>query len=160
MCPNYNALDWEHPLEFHPYFDWPELKIFHHGLRLCVLFLTIAEQRGYGTVPPIGVCCPLLEIAVVLGMSGNTAYMWLLSKPVISGMPTLAQVFLISKPGHFDRIALGNNYTRTCADRWGGVVVSEHRMGRGSCSITVFTWRSCSQTALWPATLPCSCLFF
>lgn len=49
-----------------------------------------------------------------------------------------AQVFLISKPGHFDRIALGNNYTRTCADRWGGAVVSEHRMGGGQLQYYCF----------------------
>lgn len=49
MWPNYSALDWEHPFEFHVYFYWPELKIFHYGLRLCVLFLALAEWGGYCT---------------------------------------------------------------------------------------------------------------
>lgn len=135
MCPNYNALDWEHPLEFHPYFDWPELKIFHRGLRLRVLFLTVAEQRGYGT-------CPAHRC--LLSSPGNCSRLRYVRKYriYVAALQTRyfrdAQVFLISKPGHFDRIALGNNYTRTCADRWGGAVVSEHRMGGGAVAVLLF----------------------
>lgn len=92
-------------------------------------------------------------------MSENTAYVAALQTSYFR-MPTLAQVFLISKPGHFDRTTLGNNYTRSCADRWGGAVVSELRMGRSSCGVAVFTWLTRSQTALWPANLPCSSPFF
>lgn len=101
------------------------------------------------TVPvlPIGVCCPLLKVAVLLDVSENTAYAADLQTSYFR-MRTLAQVFLISKPGHFDRTALGNNYTRSCADKWGGAVVSEYRARRSSCSAAILTWRSCSQTAL------------
>lgn len=73
-------------------------------------------------------------------MSENTAYVAALQTSYFR-MPTLTQVFLISKPGHFDRTTLGNNYRRSCADRWGGAVVSEHRTGR-SCSAVIFTGAS------------------
>lgn len=89
------------------------------------------------TVQPIGVCCPLLKVAVLLDVSENTAYVAALQTSYFR-MPTLTQVFLISKPGHFDRSTLGNNY-RSCADRWGGAVVSERRTGRWSCSVAIFT---------------------
>lgn len=73
-------------------------------------------------VLPIGVCCPLLKVAVLLDASENTAYAAALQTSYFR-MPTLAQVFLICKPGHFDRTTLGNNYRRS-AYRWGGAVVS------------------------------------
>lgn len=71
-------------------------------------------------------------------MSENTAYVAALQTSYFR-MPTLAQVFLISKPGHFDRTTLGNNYRRSCADRWGGAVVSEQGTGRRSCSVAIFS---------------------
>lgn len=154
MCPNYNALDWECSFEFHAYFYWPELE-FSSGIKKACPF---PDNEVTGPVQPIGVCCPLLKAAVLLDVSENTAYMAALQTSYFR-MPTITQVFLISKPGHFDRPTLGNNYRRRCADRWGGAVVSKHRTGRRSCSAAIFTWCSCSQTALQPAAIYCFCLF-
>lgn len=130
-----------------------ELK-FSSGIKNACLF---PDSEVTGPVQPIGVCCPLLRAAVPLDVSESTAYVAAFQTSYFR-MPTLTQVFLISKPGHFDRPTLGNNYRRRCADRWGGAAVSEYRTGRRSCSVAIFTWCSCSQTALQPATIYCFCL--
>jgi len=82
------------------------------------------QQNEEVTVPvlPVGVCCPLLKVAVLLDVSENTAHVAALQSSYF-GMPTLDQVFLISEPGHFDRTTLGNDYRSSCADRWGGAAV-------------------------------------
>lgn len=92
------------------------------------------DNEVTGPAQLIGVCCPLLKVAVLLAASENTAYVAAFQTSYFR-MPTLTQVFLISKPGHFDRATLGNNYRSSCAETWGGAVVSEQRTGRRSCSV-------------------------